>query len=176
MHARHATLHCGRHKTFTPLRHIEQRLIFEMTLQEDVIGRLWSLVSSGGASQLQLDALRFLCTLTRTPSVARLKLLDAGAVPMLVHMLTQPEGLAKDAKGQFMNFVKEGEAAPQAEGIAAHMQAAAAQLLAHAVTQPACLDQVRSALNNKSLHMIHTQGDHRKCCKVSSAFKALLCC
>ena len=115
-------------------------------MQAGVATQLWAHVVRRGAPEpLRAAALRLLGTFTRSHPVSALHLLEARhAVSMLVHMLTQPEGMIQGADGTFVNTLPDGAAAPPPQGAAAEVRLAAAQLLAEVVSvSPECLEQVR---------------------------------
>jgi hypothetical protein len=114
-------------------------------VQDGLVERLWAAVDSQAASTaLRINCLRLLASITALPSIAAPALHACGAVPMLVHMLTQPEAMmARDTKGGLVNPVKAGEAAPAVQGAGEGVQAAAARVLANVVAQSdSCLEQV----------------------------------
>lgn len=118
--------------------------LLHQSMQADIAPCAWKRVSAEDCKPEQAAAyLGMLVTMTQLPSTAALDLLDSGAVPVLVYMLTQPEGPQKDAAGAPENPIAAGQEAPPVADAWQPAQQAAAQLLANLISNsPECLAQV----------------------------------
>jgi hypothetical protein len=143
------------------------KLEHEHDVQAGIASALWCLASNVvSSSELKIAALRVLVRLTSSPCTAALDLLGVQAIPALVHMLTQPEGIpwsgAGDSAG-FNNSVPMSARAPAPVGSMADVQELSAVLLSQIVaTSGLCLEQVCPLCNmNCTGHAAHA-GDSGK--------------